>query len=180
MITKKVFHLLQELAELTKQSEYTTVMNFPPGTDFQLGKISKGENYQEQPWVMLDFPRLFSKESVFAFRTMFWWGHYFSFTFHLSGNAFNAHKSHLPEFLKALNGFPNLHFHTNLKFEWQHELETGYRNVSGSLLEQKLEFTKETLLKVACRTNLQNWNDVPEKGLKFYEGIMKALQQAGV
>src|SRR5580700_4684754 len=43
-------------------------------------KISKGENYNGLPYVILDYPRLFSKENVFAIRTMFWWGNYFSVT----------------------------------------------------------------------------------------------------
>src|ERR1700744_546088 len=48
-------------------------------------KISKGENYKGLPWVMLDYPRVFGREEVFAIRTMFWWGHGFSVTLHLKG-----------------------------------------------------------------------------------------------
>src|ERR1700722_6862028 len=40
-------------------------------------KISKGENYQGLPYVVLDYPRLFGKENTFAIRTLFWWGNYF-------------------------------------------------------------------------------------------------------
>ena len=41
-------------------------------------KISKGENYQGMPWVMLDYPRFFNKhEGHCAMRTFFWWGHYY-------------------------------------------------------------------------------------------------------
>jgi hypothetical protein len=48
-------------------------------------KISKGENYKELPWVILDYPRFFGREDIFAIRTMFWWGHEFSLTLHLKG-----------------------------------------------------------------------------------------------
>ena len=48
-------------------------------------KISKGENYKGLPWVVLDYPRLFGREDVFAIRTLFWWGNYFSVTLHLKG-----------------------------------------------------------------------------------------------
>jgi len=34
-------------------------------------KISKGENYEGLPWVILDFPRYFDKENVFAIRCFF-------------------------------------------------------------------------------------------------------------
>ncbi|RYG23967.1 MAG: hypothetical protein EOO01_43830, partial [Chitinophagaceae bacterium] len=48
-------------------------------------KIAKGENYKGLPYVMLDYPRHFGKEDIFAFRTMFWWGNFLSFTWHLKG-----------------------------------------------------------------------------------------------
>jgi hypothetical protein len=54
------------------------VLQLPP-------KISKGEQYEALPYVVLDYPRLFSKEEVFAIRSFFWWGHYFSITLHLKG-----------------------------------------------------------------------------------------------
>ncbi|MEO6218857.1 MAG: hypothetical protein ABIO81_00410, partial [Ginsengibacter sp.] len=57
-----------------------------PGVDFtKNGKISKGENYIGLPYVILDYPALFKKENVFAIRTMFWWGNFFSITLHISG-----------------------------------------------------------------------------------------------
>ena len=42
------------------------------------GKISRGENYKGFPWLMLDYPRNFSNENVFAVRNFFWWGFYFA------------------------------------------------------------------------------------------------------
>ena len=49
-------------------------------------KITRGENYQLLPYVILDYPRCFQKEQVFAIRTMFWWGKGISITLHVSGN----------------------------------------------------------------------------------------------
>jgi hypothetical protein len=48
-------------------------------------KISKGENYLGRPWMILDYPRVFSKEDMFAFRTLCWWGQGFSMTLLLKG-----------------------------------------------------------------------------------------------
>lgn len=61
--------------------------HFPPNALAKSGKISKGENYKLLPYLILDYPRLFSRESVFSFRTMFWWGNFFSCTLHLQGEA---------------------------------------------------------------------------------------------
>src|SRR5829696_5338071 len=49
-------------------------------------KISRGENYKGLPWLVLDNPRHFQHNNIFAIRTMFWWGNFFSITLHLSGN----------------------------------------------------------------------------------------------
>lgn len=48
-------------------------------------KISKGENYRQLPWLMLDNPRVFDPGQSLAVRHFFWWGHFFSITIQVSG-----------------------------------------------------------------------------------------------
>lgn len=48
-------------------------------------KISKGEQYEGLPYLMLDYPRQFGKENIFAIRSFFWWGHYFSINLLVKG-----------------------------------------------------------------------------------------------
>jgi len=48
-------------------------------------KVSKGENYRGQPYVVLDNPRHFRSGDILALRTMFLWGHHLSVTLHLRG-----------------------------------------------------------------------------------------------
>ena len=43
-----------------------------PETELKNGRVFKGEYYRDLPFVTLDFPRIFEKENVFAYRTMFW------------------------------------------------------------------------------------------------------------
>lgn len=50
-------------------------------------KISKGDNYLEMPYLVLDFPRCYGSQQVFAYRVMFWWGHEFSAFLHLKGQS---------------------------------------------------------------------------------------------
>lgn len=52
-------------------------------------KIYKGENYENLPWVMLDYPRYFTTEHSFAIRTFFWWGNFFSITLFAKGEGRN-------------------------------------------------------------------------------------------
>lgn len=48
-------------------------------------KISKGENYLGLPYLILDYPRCFQQQNIFAIRTMFWWGNFYSTTLHMAG-----------------------------------------------------------------------------------------------
>jgi hypothetical protein len=57
----------------------------PAALDLIAPKISKGEQYEQLPWVVLDYPRIFSKSDVFAVRTFFWWGNYFSVSLQVKG-----------------------------------------------------------------------------------------------
>jgi hypothetical protein len=48
-------------------------------------KIAKGEQHEGFPWLMLDYPRLFTQQDTCAIRSFCWWGHYASIGLHLSG-----------------------------------------------------------------------------------------------
>ena len=65
-------------------------------------KIAKGENYLQLPYLILDYPRCFDKENVFAIRTMFWWGNFFSCTLHLSGSYKTIFQQNLIKNIEAL------------------------------------------------------------------------------
>lgn len=64
-------------------------------------KISRGENYRQLPYVILDYPRKFARDDVFAFRSMFWWGYFFSYTLHLQGDSFENYRTTLAKKLPA-------------------------------------------------------------------------------
>jgi len=82
-------------------------------------KISKGENYQGLPYVMLDYPRLFGREDILAIRTFFWWGHSFSVTIHLKG----TYRDHyLPVLQQRWAELAAAGFHIGIsEDEWRHE-----------------------------------------------------------
>jgi hypothetical protein len=41
-------------------------------------KITRGENYQLMPYMVLDYPQIKDKAFTLVMRTMFWWGHFIS------------------------------------------------------------------------------------------------------
>lgn len=78
-VLQKIKELFQELQEeMIPFRTGDSIYNNAP-------KISRGENYEGLPWLVLDYPRMFIPNNIFAIRTMFWWGNYFSSTLHISG-----------------------------------------------------------------------------------------------
>ncbi len=84
-IIQKVYQLLGEVAELWQQHLSALEHGLPPSLIVNPPKIAKGENYKGLPYVILDYPRCFSKDNTAAIRMFFWWGNFFSINLHLSG-----------------------------------------------------------------------------------------------
>src|SRR4051812_7539492 len=84
MIIQKVYDLFAGGVE-TIRSAVINSHSLPDNVRLSVPKIYKGENYLQLPYVIMDYPRCFDKEDIFAIRTMFWWGNFFSITLHLSG-----------------------------------------------------------------------------------------------
>ena len=85
-IISKIFRLLESTENHLRKIINETTFKFPLGTKIKYGKISKGETYLNLPYLILDYPTLFTNTDIFAFRTMFWWGKFFSATIHLQVN----------------------------------------------------------------------------------------------
>jgi hypothetical protein len=85
IILQKIKALLEEvqngmLHHVATESMYNNNLLFE-----STPKISRGENYEGLPYVVLDYPRQFELTDIFVIRTMFWWGNLFSITLQLSG-----------------------------------------------------------------------------------------------
>ena len=118
-----------------------------------LPKISKGENYNGFPYVILDYPALFEKENIFAVRTMFWWGHFISITLHLSGK----YKIMFAE--NSLANTPADLFIAIGKEEWEHYFDADNYIPALSLTgEHEKIIIERDFLKVAMKFDLKDWN----------------------
>jgi len=145
-IIKKVVGLFAVLSE-----EYRGLLDSPISP-----KISKGENYQGLPYVMLDYPRLFGREDVLAIRTFFWWGHAFSVTLHLKGEYL---RRYLPVLKECWARLAEAGFCIGIsEDEWRHEhVEGNYRPIVSEELGDwgdDLPFLK---LSAAC--GLDRWEE---------------------
>lgn len=124
-------------------------------------KISRGENYQGLPWVVLDYPRCFGQQDVFAIRTMFWWGHFFSITLHVAG----CYKSQYEN--KVILSFPQFaaggYFICVNNTPWQHHFESNnYVPVAEMRAEQFAGRIKEhPFIKLAAKMPVEQWDRFP-------------------
>jgi hypothetical protein len=139
-------------------------------------RISKGENYKGLPWVVLDYPRYFNKEDVFAIRTLFWWGNFFSVTLHVSGIFKTKYEK------KVINSFESLK--TNFFFvcinegQWEHHFETNnylrVSDVNRTDFEERIH--KESFIKLAKKIPLEQWNDIEKKLLEIFSQLINTLK----
>lgn len=134
-------------------------------------KISRGEKYRGLPWIMLDFPALFGKENIFALRTMFWWGNFFSVTLHLSGT---YHKELGPIILPALrrSGIP--FFCSIGKYEWEHHFEEDNFLPAGKIPGDE-SLLSQHFLKVALYFPLSEWDSIDDHLAKAYKNIFALI-----
>ncbi|HEU5166907.1 MAG TPA: hypothetical protein VFU29_15260 [Chitinophagaceae bacterium] len=136
-------------------------------------KISRGENYKGLPWLVLDNPRYFQHNNIFAIRTMFWWGNFFSITLHLSGNNKDG-------FLKKIIGYFSLlgesdfFIYTGQK-EWEHDIDpSSYKSIS-SLNKDELEkvVTENSFLKLAVKFPIDSLEAIEDKLLRNFGLLVK-------
>jgi len=140
------------------------------------GKISRGENYRGYPYLVLDYPRNFNRDEVFAYRCMFWWGHHFSYTLHVSGSYYE----------KATDNF--IRNYSMLKLDdvfvcvnaqpWEYHFETGNFLPASQVDPVKLLEGKTgsgRFIKLSLRTGLHRWNEIKTDGLRAFDLFSRVL-----
>jgi len=160
-IIKKAQRLLGEVQENIAQHLKGSPVNLPPEVISISPKISKGENYHGLPWLMLDYPRYFQKEKVFAIRTMFWWGNFFSTTLHLSGEYKEERSRAIVESYQALckNEFFTCIHHE----QWHHHFEKeNYLPVKNfTARDFANHINQRSFIKLSCQLPFRQWHDAP-------------------
>ena len=136
-------------------------------------KISRGENYKGLPWLVLDNPRHFQHNNIFAIRTMFWWGNFFSITLHVSGNNKNDLLKNLTANVSILakNDFYIYH---GAK-EWEHDIDPDSYKKFSAINEDDLQkiFAANSFLKIAVKFTVESLEAVEDKLLRNYELLVK-------
>lgn len=171
-IIEKVYTLFGLLADKYIQIAAGTI---PLDVLSQPPKISRGENYNQLPYVMLDYPRLFSKEDVFAIRTMFWWGNDMSITLHLKGKYKEQYQNKLH--LLTKNTAQPWYIQRSGD-EWLHHKEPptheNMNNLNSTMIEKYSD--ESPFIKIACFTPLTEWNNAAGIFENKFTTIVKMLR----
>ena len=160
-IVKKAQRLLEEVQANILQHVKEPGVNLPHEVITISPKISKGENYQGLPWLMLDYPRFFQKENTFAIRTMFWWGNFFSTTLHLSGEYMRRYTGAI---VRSYEVLCENDFYTCIhEDQWHHHFEKeNYRPVKTFTTSDFADhINARSFVKLSCQLSFLEWNNAP-------------------
>lgn len=136
-------------------------------------KIYRGEQYKNLPYVMLDYPRCFSKTDVFAIRSFFWWGNYFSITLHLSGKYLKMYGDVIFQSTKNKNKDWYLSVNEN---EWEHHFENNnYKLIEVISDSDIINFKEKRFMKIAKKLSLENWQQAELFFEQQYESLLKLI-----
>ena len=169
-----VFSLFNDGLEGIKESISQNKNLAMPEILSAIPKIYKGENYRLFPYVIMDYPAVFSKQNIFALRAMFWWGHFFSITLVISGKYKEAFGQNI---LSKLKNAPGCFYICVNEDEWEHNFDTEnfieMADASIKIIEKILD---KTFLKIALRYPLTQWNDMPALLKDGYDKIIKLME----
>jgi hypothetical protein len=153
-IVNKVMEALGTLVAPYRQVLESSGKHLPDTVLHTVPKISKGEQYRGLPYLVLDYPRFFSGKNIFAIRTMFWFGHFFSITLHLGGDYAALFR---PALMKQRELLAAGHWYTcHGATQWEHHFEPdNYVPVAGLTQEEWEQLLQDRpFLKLAHRIAL--------------------------
>jgi hypothetical protein len=140
-------------------------------------KVSKGENYKGLPWLMLDQPRYFSRDNIFAIRSFFWWGHFFSCTLHLSGSYKIFYEK------KIINRFDELKkagiFICISQDQWEHHFEEdNFVSIDNLPAKQFVDsINKSSFIKLSRKFSLEQWDDAGQILREMFSNYLSILEK---
>lgn len=148
----------------------------PPEVLKTSAKVSRGENYLGLPYLVLDYPRYFDKENIFAVRTMFWWGHFFSCTLQLSGI---YKERYMAGIIAAFDQLQSEDFYiSHNSSQWDHHF--GKDNYTALHELDIVQFTSHLqshlFIKMAKKISLDNWDTIEEKLFDAYRSLIVKLE----
>jgi hypothetical protein len=174
-ITSKILNLFAHVEDRIRLGIKEKSYHFPEKIAATPGKISKGENYQNCPYIVLDYPRLYSREKIFAFRSIFWWGHYFSNAMIIGGHAYHQY---IPRILEITGELKNRDWYLCVyRTPWKLEnLPWNYVQFSHLTNEQiRGRLQKYPFIKIARIYALDHYKNLGRETVHFLSDLMNLI-----
>ncbi len=94
-ISQKIRRLLEQIRESFALELNAHALLAPEALNPDDSQLVKGEHLEDFPYQYLDYPRCFSREIKFTFRSLIWWGHHMVFALILEGGHLRRYKDNL-------------------------------------------------------------------------------------
>jgi hypothetical protein len=161
IIIKKVYDLFGEVLPSMETILKNNQPCLPKEVFINSAKISKGENYKLLPYVMLDYPRYFSKNATVAIRTFFWWGNFFSISLQLSGSFKTQQLTTIKNNFEKLQ--QNDYYLCIDDNPWQHHFEKENYVAVNAMTRNEFEsiLPGKPFVKIAKKIALTQWEEAP-------------------
>jgi hypothetical protein len=179
VISAKLKHTLEQL-HLALQLELSAhSLVAPVSFDPEAVQFVKGEHLEDCPYQYLDFPRYYSREEKFAFRSLCWWGHHVVFALIMEGPLVKQYRLNLfNRFSEIADRQLSLCLSSSL-WEWKvgpgFTLDITHNNRS----EIAAALDHRTFFKVARFILLQDLEAHPDhiikEGVKVFQAILPII-----
>ncbi len=162
----KIKLLLQGLEKALLEINLESYWQMQFGEQPRTAKISRGENYLGLPYLILDYPAAFSTTSTAAFRSLFWWGNFFSFTLHLQGDALEKVRNKLIQHTDKIQS-SNFYICVN-ESPWQYHYNSSNYLLCKELNQLELEKKLNScdFLKLSTKISLAEHEVLAKTGLE--------------
>jgi len=173
LIIKKVYHLFGRLNEIFKRINNEERQFLPLQLQNSNGKISKGENYKSLPYVILDYPAIFNNENIFAVRTIFWWGNFFSISLHLSGRfKYALNIASAIQYLKERKFFVCVN-----KTQWEHDYSpSNFVDINYLSKDDIDQLNEKSFFKISKKIELRKWNEAEIILEQYFREIINLIK----
>lgn len=173
-VSKKAIAVLADIEQALKEEIHSKAYQLPKTAFQKTGKISKGENYRGLPYFILDFPRLFTSQNTFAFRTMIRWGHEFSCTLHIAGDSLTLLND---DALRRISSAPGLFFCVG-PTPWEyHYLDSNYLLAETlSVADIKKHISENQFIKISRYTSINEWNEFYPFSLSNFNSFLNLIK----
>lgn len=173
-LTKKLEAKLAVLEELLHNHLKNGEKRLPLECYKLRGKITKGENLVEFPWMVLDYPRVFNRDKIFAVRTLIWWGRYITVSLVLTGTYSKKLAPYVLRNAKRLHGA----YISVSGTPWVHEVNNKTSVKAQKLTtSQKESVLEKEFIKVFFKIPLSQIQDLDKQVLKRFEQLINLVER---